>query len=88
MAVNRTYASRDQLMSILVQRPLSREEAAAELSRYLRSYLFCDSVPVRRISEYSSPRAVRELEQLLLIAAKIIVADPKERRRLVQEYKG
>lgn len=88
VSVDRTYTSRDQLMSILVQSLLSREEAAAELSRYLCSDLFRGGVPVRRISEYSSPRAVSELDQLLLTAAKIFVADPKERRRVVQECKG
>jgi hypothetical protein len=82
---DRSYTSRDQLMAVLVQSLFSREEAAAELSRYLNSDLFRNEAPVRRISRYSEAGEVSELDQLLLTAAKIFVADPRDRRRVIEE---
>jgi hypothetical protein len=84
---DRSYTSRDQLMAVLVQSLLNREEAAAELSRYLSSDLFHNEAPVRRISKYGDQGEVSELDQLLLTAAKIFVADPRDRRRVIQECK-
>jgi hypothetical protein len=87
MQFDRSYTSRDQLMAVLVHSLLSREEAAAELSRYLSSDLFRNGAPVRKISRYSEPEEGSDLDRLLLTAAKIFVADPRDRRQVIQECK-
>ena len=85
---DRRYNGKDQLMGILVKSFIDREEAAADLSRYLSSERLGNEVSAQSIAHKSSLEAhVTNLSQLLLTAAKIFVAEPQNRQRIIQESK-